>query len=138
MIKKRFHLTEFNLEDKRVFLRVDFNVPTKRGVIVNDTKVIKSIETIKYLLKKKCKVIIATHFGRPKGEYKKKLSVKFLAKYLSLKLKKKVVFLDDCIGKDIKKIIVESKQSLFFLENLRYYKQELSNDPIFSHSLASS
>jgi 3-phosphoglycerate kinase len=136
MIKKRFHLTNFNLEDKKVFLRVDFNVPLKRGKIVNDTKIVKSIATIKFLLKKKCKIIIATHFGRPNGEYKKELSVKFLAKYLSEKLRKKVVFLDDCIGNDIKKKIIESKESLFFLENLRYYKQELNNNLIFSHSLA--
>ena len=53
MIKKRFHLTNFNLEDKKVFLRVDFNVPLKRGKIVNDTKIVKSIATIKFLLKKK-------------------------------------------------------------------------------------
>jgi phosphoglycerate kinase len=135
---KRFSLADFPIENKTVFLRVDFNVPIEKNKIVDNYKIKASLPTIKFLLKKKCKVVIATHLGRPNGEFVKELTTRPLLKELQKLLpKNKIIKFKDCIGKYIKEKIKKSEGgSIFFLENLRFYKEEEKNNPIFAHSLA--
>lgn len=132
-----FHLKKYSLQGKKVILRVDYNVPLKEGKVLDNTKIKLSLPTIKFLLEKKCKIILATHLGRPDGEVVSSLSTAILAKELSRVLKHKVIHLDNCIGRVIKKKIEQSKEKIFMLENLRFYKEEENNDSFFAHSLAS-
>ncbi|MBU0470786.1 MAG: phosphoglycerate kinase [Nanoarchaeota archaeon] len=133
-------LTSFNLpiEKKRILLRVDYNVPLKRNKITDNRKIRTSLPTIKYLLNKNCKIIIATHLGRPNGKVVPSLRTTLLGKELEKLLPgKKVRKFDDCIGKEIKEEIEAAKpKSIFLLENLRFYKEEEENDIAFAHSLA--
>ncbi len=133
---KLFRLSEFPLENKTVFLRVDYNVPLSQGRIADPAKIKASLPTIRYLLEKKCKIILATHLGRPEGRAVRELKTDILAKELSRQLKIKVVKLDDCIGKEIKQKIEQSQSRIFLLENLRFYRQEEEDDPFFAHALA--
>jgi len=136
---ERFSLATFPLEGKTVFCRVDYNVPFESGKVVDTSKIKLSLPTIKYLLHKNCKIILATHFGRPQGKFVRELTVNPIFKELKgLLQKEKIVKFDDCIGKDIQQTIQKAKQKqIFLLENLRFYKQEEQNDPAFAHSLAS-
>jgi len=141
---KTFSLSNFPLEKKTVLLRVDYNVPLSKittigeHVQVLDTgKIEASLPTIKYLLLKKCKIILATHLGRPEGKVVESLKTDPLVVELQKLLpKQQVIKLDDSIGKQIKKTIT-SRKGIFLLENLRFYHQEEENDPVFAHSLAS-
>ena len=133
---KTFNLAKFPIKNKTVFLRVDYNVPFEKGQIKDDNKIKTSLPTIKFLLKNNCKIIIGTHLGRPKGKVTPQLKVDSLAKILEKMLKKRVIKFDDCIGKEIKEKISQSKAKLFMLENLRFYKEEKLNNPVFAHSLA--
>ena len=135
----RFNLKTFPLEKKTVFLRVDYNVPVKNSQIIDNSKIKSSLPTIKFLLEKKCKIVLATHFGRPDGKVVPEFKVDPLVKELQRLLpKERIVKLNDCIGKDIKtEIVIGSYKKIFFLENLRFYKEEEKNNPAFAHSLAS-
>jgi phosphoglycerate kinase len=128
---QRVHLT-----GKIVLLRVDYNLPLKNGKIVDDSKITASLPTIKYLIEQKCKIIIATHLGKPNGKIVKELKTDVLAEQLQKIIKRKVIKFDDCIGKEIKEKVLHSKSNLFMLENLRFYKEEEQNNAIFAHSLA--
>ena len=86
------------VDNKTVFVRVDFNVPMKDGVITDDTRIRSALPTINYLIEKGAKVILASHFGRPKGERKPEMSLAPCAKHLSELINKPVAFVDDCIG----------------------------------------
>lgn len=134
---KRFLLTEFPVKNKTIFLRVDFNVPFSENKITDNTKIKASFSTIKYLLQNNCKIILATHFGRPKG-FSEEFSVAPLSKELQRLLPtKRIVKLDDCIGKKVFEAIQKGKpQTIFMLENLRFYPEEEKNDSFFAHSLA--
>ncbi len=148
---KRFTLTNFPLENKAVFLRVDYNVPLEKGKVVNDNKIKLSLPTIKFLLQKNCKIVLATHLGNPAGKVDAKLKVNSLAEKLQellskekkvlkekgLKTNVSVVKLNNCFGKEIQAKIAESKpRTIFLLENLRFYREEEANDTFFAHSLA--
>ena len=133
---KRFILASYPIKDKTVLLRTDYNLPIKNNSIQDNHKILSSLPTIKHLLGNNCKVIIATHLGRPKGKVVRNLKTDLLAKELEKVLKRKVIKIDDCIGKDIKEKITKSKAKVFLLENLRFYKEEESNNPVFAHSLA--
>ncbi len=135
---KVFSLTDLPLKDKTVFVRVDYNVPLKGRKVLDNTKILASLPTVNYLLKNNCKIILATHLGRPKGKVVAKLKTGLLVKELKRLLpKKKITKLNDCLGKDIKKKIERGKGGeIFLLENLRFYKEEKENDTVFAHSLA--
>ena len=130
-----------NLAGQTVFLRVDFNVPLKKGKVLDDLRIIQSIPDIAFLLDRKCKVIIATHLGRPEGRVKLEYSTKPLASFLGKFLKRPVKFLDITGLKKlsaVQEIIKKMKPgSLIFLENLRFNKGEQSNDQKFARGLAS-
>ena len=133
---KKFVLATFPIKNKTIFLRVDYNLPIKNGIVQDNSKIQASLPTIKHLLSSNCKIIIATHLGRPKGKVVSTLKTDPLAKELKKLLKRKVTKIDDCIGKDIKEKMSKSKEKIFLLENLRFYKEEKENNPIFAHSLA--
>lgn len=135
---KRFTLENFPLENKIVFLRVDYNVPLEKGKVVDDTKIRSSLPTIRYLLQKNCKIVLATHLGNPAGKVDGKLKVGPLFDRLQgLLPKEKLIKVNDCIGKEIKVKIRESQpKTIFMLENLRFYREEEANEVFFAHSLA--
>ncbi len=134
----RFTLKTFPIEKKTVFLRVDYNVPVKDGQVTDNSKIKSSLPTIKFLLEKGCKIVLATHFGRPEGKIVPELKVIPLVKELQRLLpKERIVKLNDCIGKEIKtEIVIGNYRKIFVLENLRFYKEEEKNNPAFAHSLA--
>jgi len=125
--------------DKRVFVRVDFNVPQNDdGTVADATRIEAALPTIEYLVSKKAKVVLASHLGRPKGKTEK-LSLKPIAQHLTklLKGKANVVFVDDCVGEVAEKTVNALKPGeICLLENLRFYGEEEKNDPEFCKKLA--
>ena len=131
-------LRDFDVEGKRVLVRVDFNVPLKNGVITDDTRIQAALPTIKYLLEKGSAVILTSHLGRPDGQNKPELSLRPVAVYLGNILETKVYFCDDCIGKKAHIAAQDLKfGEVLVLENTRYHPGEVSNDPEMSKDLAS-
>jgi phosphoglycerate kinase len=131
-------LKDLYLNEKTVFLRVDFNVPfNEEGQISDDTRIRAALPTLSYLLEQKAKVVCASHLGRPKGQFNPKLSMKPVAERLSQLITEDVVIAPDVIGEDVdtlKKSL--KKKQVLFLENLRFYKEEKTNDPEFAQNLA--
>ena len=132
-------LRHIKLNNKTVLLRVDYNVPLKNRKIIDNSKIKESLDTIRYLLQKKCKIVIISHLGRPKGRRVKDLSLKPVYKELQKLLPKvKITWVPITIGETVRKKVVNGNGSeIFFLENLRYHKEEMENDRTFAHSLAS-
>jgi len=125
-------------EGKRVFVRVDFNVPIRDGKISEDYRIRRAIPTIDYLIERKAKVIIGTHLGRPKGILIPDLSLKPIQTRLSELLGKSVNFTGNVVGSEVKKAIDSlSDGEAMLLENLRFHKEETDNEPEFSKELAS-
>lgn len=123
---------------KKVFVRVDFNVSINNGSVGEDYRIRMTIPTIEYLTKRSCKVIIASHLGRPKG-FQCHYSLAPVARRLSdVIVKSKVNFVNDCVGNSVQKEIEKMNEGdILLLENLRFYKQEEINDFEFSRQLAS-
>ncbi len=133
-------LKDMDLKSKRVLVRVDFNVPIENREITGDDRIRKSLPTIKYLLDNKAKVILMSHLGRPKGEYKKEFSLEPVAKRLGELLGINVKFSSekDVVNDNVKKEAEELKEGeVMLLENLRFRKEEEKNDDAFSKELAS-
>lgn len=123
---------------KTVFVRVDFNVPMKDGVITDDTRIRAAIPTIEHLVKEGAKIVLASHFGRPKGERKPDMTLAPCAVRLSELINRPVQFADDCIGDEVKaKVDALQPGDILLLENLRYHNEETKNDPVFAKELAS-
>ena len=137
----KYSIRDFALDGKRVFIRVDFNVPFKNGVITDDTRITSSLPTIQYALDQGATVILASHFGRPKGEPAPEFSLKPVAARVSELLKRPVTFADDCIGPIATAAVAEAHapggSKLVLLENLRFHAEEENNDPTFAKALAS-
>ncbi|VAI44809.1 unnamed protein product [Triticum turgidum subsp. durum] len=131
-------LGEADLKGKKVFVRADLNVPLDDAQkITDDTRIRASIPTIKYLLEKGAKVILASHLGRPKG-VTPKFSLKPLVPRLSELLGLEVVMAPDCIGEEVEKLAAALPDGgVLLLENVRFYKEEEKNDPEFAKKLAS-
>lgn len=127
-----------DLSGKRVFLRVDFNVPLdEKGNITDDTRIRAVLPTINYALDCSAKIIVASHLGRPKGEKNSKYSMAPAARRLSRLLDKDVVLAPDCIGSKVESLVQGMKPGdVLMLENLRFYPGEEKNDPDFARSLA--
>jgi len=133
-----YTLTNSTIENKIIFLRIDYNLPLKNNIPQDLTKIKSSLKTINYLLKHNNKIILATHLGRPDGKFNDEFSTSHLLKPLqSLVPKHKITHLADCIGLDIKTIIQKSSSKIFLLENLRFYSEEEQDDQTFAQSLAS-
>jgi len=131
-------LSELDLKGKKVFLRVDFNVPLdKTGKISDDSRIRAVLPTLKYLIEQKAKIITASHFGRPKGRFMPGLSLKPIAVRLSKLLGLKVMFVPEVIGDKVERLKHDLKEGdVLLLENLRFYKEERDNDPDFARQLA--
>ncbi|MBR2591285.1 MAG: phosphoglycerate kinase [Clostridia bacterium] len=139
------YLNKKNVEDldcagKKVLVRCDFNVPLKDGVITDENRIVAALPTIQYLVNAGAKVILCSHLGKPKGEAKPELSLAPVAKRLSEKLGKDVVFADDdtVVGENAKKAVAAMKDGdIVLLQNTRYRKEETKNEENFSKELAS-
>ena len=130
---------DIDLKGKKVFVRCDFNVPMDENQNITDnTRIKAALPTIKYLLEQKCKIILASHLGRPKGEVKPEYSLKPVAKELSKLLGKEVIMANDVIGGDATTKAENLKEGeILLLENVRFHKEETDNDPEFAKKLAS-
>ena len=127
-----------NIKNKRVILRLDLNVPIKNGKITDSNRIDKVMPTLEFLLKKKAKIIIISHVGRPKGKIVKELSLELVSLYIKSKIKKEVSLLKENIFNLNKEdIFKNSNDELVLLENIRFYPEEEANDDKFSKKLAS-
>ncbi|MCB1118260.1 MAG: phosphoglycerate kinase [Chlamydiia bacterium] len=132
-------LKDIQLAGKRVFLRVDFNVPISPGAqISDDTRIVAALPTIRYCLEQKAKLIIASHLGRPQGTVQEKYSLMPVAQYLSELLQQDILFTDALSHEAVRKLTLDLREShIIFLENLRFHPGEESNNPEYSRRLAS-
>jgi phosphoglycerate kinase len=136
-------IKDIDVNDKRVFLRVDFNVPLDDGRVTDDTRIVETLPTVEYLLRHGARLILASHLGRPKGKPNPKMSLKTVAERLRMLLDQKigtgvnVGFAPDCVGTEAEELAskLEKGQALL-LENLRFHPEEEANDEAFSKSLA--
>lgn len=131
-------IKDVNLKGKKVFVRVDFNVPfDNKGEISDDTRIVAALPTIKYLVDEGAMVVLTSHLGRPKSKADTQFSLAPVAKALSEKLGKPVAFVDDCIGPKVKEACAAMKPGdVVLLENSRFYPEEKKNDPEFAKKLA--
>ncbi|MBM3324553.1 MAG: phosphoglycerate kinase [Calditrichaeota bacterium] len=130
-------IDKVNLKGKRVFVRVDFNVPIAEGKVADDTRIVASLPTIKKILGDGGKAILSSHLGRPKGGPEPKYSLAPVAKRLSELLGKPVPLAPDCIGPDAEAAVAKMKDGdCVLLENVRFHPEEEKNDPEFAKSLA--
>jgi len=130
-------IQDIEVAGKRVLCRCDFNVPTKAGKITSDKRIVAALPTIKYLIDNKAKVILCSHMGKPKGEWKPELSLKIVADRLSELLGQEVIMAADVAGEDAKaKAAALQEGQVMLLENTRYIKGETKNDPELSKALA--
>ncbi|KAH8374289.1 hypothetical protein KR200_003006 [Drosophila serrata] len=123
---KKLSLKNVDVAGKRVFMRVDFNVPMKDGKITNNQRIVAALPSIKYIIDKKCKsLVLASHLGRPDGKINKKFSLEPVAKELEKVLGKPVNFLDDCVGDHTLEVLKDPTEgSILLLENLRFHVEE--------------
>ncbi len=129
---------DINVDGKKVFLRVDFNVPIIDGKVSDNERIIAALPTIHYLMLHNAKIIIASHLGRPKGERNPKYSLRPVVKELSELLNKPVIFTEDCLSPETQKTVDNLVDGdIMLLENIRYYPGEEANDDSFARALAS-
>ena len=128
---------EKNLDQKRILLRLDLNIPLLNGVITDSTRIDKILPTLNHLLKYNCKIIIISHIGRPKGKINLKLSMKPVCDYLTIKLNEKVKFVSKEIFEiNINALFSDLKEKILMLENIRFYEGEENNDQDFAKVLS--
>ena len=131
-------IKDIDVTGKRVLCRCDFNVPTKNGKITSDKRIVAAMPTIQYLVDHGAKVILCSHMGKPKGEWKPELSLKVVADRISELLGKEVIMAADVAGEDSQaKAAALRNGDVMLLENTRYIKGETKNDPELSRELAS-
>jgi phosphoglycerate kinase len=130
-------LSQENFEGKRVIIRCDFNVPVENGKVLDDFRILKALDTINFLIEKKAKVILISHFGDPKGKRIENLILEPVAKKLEKLLNQKVKKLKEAIGKEVEKEVFSMKErEVVLLENIRFYPGEEGCDLEFAKNLA--
>jgi phosphoglycerate kinase len=130
-------IKDLDLRGKRVFIRVDFNVPLKDGVVTDDTRIRETLPTLKLAIEKGGRLVLASHLGRPKGGPDPKYSMKPAAKKLEELLGKPVAFAPDCVGAEAESMSKALKDGeVLVLENVRFHPEEEKNDEAFSKKLA--
>src|SRR6516162_1161403 len=134
----KLSIRDLDLKGKRVFLRVDFNVPLNdAGAITDDTRIRASLPTVQYAVERGARLILASHLGRPKGKPNPKMSLKPVAARLGELLGEPVAFAADCIGPEVEKQATALQDGdVLMLENLRFHAEEEKNDPVFARRLA--
>ena len=134
MIRK---LADLDLGGKTVFVRVDFNVPIDQGHISEPHRIDSALPTIRHILQRAKKTLIASHLGRPDGKVVAKYSLRPVQEYLASVLGQPVELAPDCVGAEVQRVVGDASVSVVLLENLRFHKEEERNDPDFSRALAS-
>src|SRR5438874_12819973 len=132
-------IEQLELPLKRVFIRVDFNVPIdkKTGAVKDESRIRAALPTIRYALGKKAKVILASHLGRPDGKVVAELSLENAGARLSQLLGQDIVFADDCVGDGVRKLVAELLPGrVMLLENLRFHPEEEENDDELARQIA--
>ena len=130
-------LDQVDIRDKRVIMRVDYNVPLNDGVITDDNRIRASLPTINYILEKGASLVLCSHLGKPKGEKRPELSLKPVAERLQELLDRDVIMAPDCIGEEVFALAQNLKPGqVMLLENLRFHPGEQKNDPDFARELA--
>ena len=133
----KLSIKDLDLHGKRVFIRVDFNVPIKDGKVDDDSRIKASLATINYAIDQGARVILASHLGRPKGERVDKYSLRPVAEHLNQLLSRPVAFAEDCVGEPAEsKVSALSDGDILLLENLRFHAEEEKNDDNFAKQLA--
>jgi phosphoglycerate kinase len=137
----KLSVRDLNVRGKRVFVRVDYNVPMEEKdgqMVINDaTRIVETLPTLELLINQGAKVILAAHLGRPKGQRDPSLSLRPVAAKLADLLHRPVAFVDDCIGEKVENTVgVLKPGDVLLLENVRYYNEEEANDPVFAAKLA--
>jgi phosphoglycerate kinase len=136
----KLSIRDLDLAGRRVFIRVDFNVPLENGVVTDDTRIRASVPTIRYALERGATAILASHLGRPKGQVNPKYSLKPVAPKVAELLGRPVSFAPDCIGDTAKSVVDDVQRAgggVVLLENLRFHPEEENNDAAFARQLAS-
>ena len=128
---------DLDVAGKRVLVRCDFNVPLDNGVITSDKRIVASLPTIEYLIRNNARVILCSHLGRPKGEFKSEFSLAPVAVRLSELLGREVKMAKDVVGESARSLSASLKDSeVMLIENVRFHAEETKNDPEFSKKLA--
>jgi phosphoglycerate kinase len=136
----KLSITDLDVMGRRVFIRVDFNVPLKDGRIGDDTRIRESLPSITYVMEHGGTAVVASHLGRPKGKPNREMSLRPVADRLADLLNKPVTFTEDCIGDEVQNTVRDvhkSGKGIVLLENLRFHAEEEKNDPQFAKALAS-
>ena len=133
----KLSIKDLDVRGKRVFIRVDFNVPIKDAKVDDDTRIRAALPTIQYAKENNARLILASHLGRPKGEPVEKYSLRPVAEHLSSLLGRQVIFATDCVGDEAEsKVAAMQDGDVLLLENLRFHKEEEKNDDNFAQLLA--
>jgi phosphoglycerate kinase len=137
----KLSVRDLNVRGKRVFVRVDYNVPLEEKdgqmIITDDTRIVETIPTLKLLIDQGGKLVLAAHLGRPKGKRESSMSLRPVAARLADLLGRPVAFADDCLGEKVEKTVgVMQPGDVLLLENVRFYKEEEANDASFAEKLA--
>jgi phosphoglycerate kinase len=135
----KLSIRDLDLQGKRVFIRVDFNVPIKEGRIKDDLRVRSSLPTINYAIEHGATVILASHLGRPKGGPSPEFSLRPVGEHLATLIGRAVTFADDCIGEPARRAIAQAEAAgnrVVLLENVRFHPEEEKNKPEFAKQLA--
>jgi len=136
--RQKLSVRDLALEGKRVFLRVDLNVPLEGGKVSDDTRIRAALPSIQWILERGGHPILASHLGRPEGSFKPALSLAPVARSLATLLGREVIFASNCVGQEAVEEAARLRQGeLLLLENLRFHPGEEKNDPDFAHELAS-
>jgi phosphoglycerate kinase len=134
---EKLSIRDIELKGKRVFVRVDFNVPLENGHVTDETRIRAAIPTIQYATDKGARVLLASHLGRPKGKRNLSYSLAPVAEHLARLLGQEVPLAPDCIGEETEKLAASlSEGDILLLENLRFHAEEEANDSTFSQGLA--
>jgi phosphoglycerate kinase len=134
---KKLTIDDIDVQGKRVLMRVDFNVPLKGGHVADDTRIRAALPSIRHIIGQGGKLVLMSHFGRPKGARVPDMSLRPCAEVLERLLSRPIAFVEDCMGVPAESAVGRMQPGdVLLLENLRFYNEEEKNDPAFARNLA--